>query len=283
MNTLIHDGMRWPVKVEDLPSVEIFGVKVHGATLDQAAAIIEGWVEQPNGQCRQAIVTGFHGLWVAHQDPTYHRVVSQADFFCPDGIAPVWLSRLHGTPLPQRTPGAELMRAFFRRAQEKGFRSYFYGDSDATLSALRARLTEQFPGMVVVGAFSPPFRALSDEEERAHIAAINDSGADVLCADVLWVGLGLPKQDLWIARNRRRLKTKVAIGVGAAFAFHAGTVSRAPKWLGEAGLEWAWRFAAEPRKMWRRDLTDGPRFVAAALAEVMSARRASRPASARPE
>jgi N-acetylglucosaminyldiphosphoundecaprenol N-acetyl-beta-D-mannosaminyltransferase len=274
MNEPNRDRQIAPVSVDDLPSAEIFGVKVHGPTVDQAAAIIEGWIERPDGRCRQAIVTGFHGLWVAHSDPAYHRVLNQADLFCPDGIAPIWLSRLHGRPLPQRTPGAELMEAFFRRAQEKGFRSYFYGDSDATLDALRASLTERFPGAGVAGAFSPPYRALSDEEETAHVAAINESGADVL-----WVGLGLPKQDLWIARNLGRLKTKAAIGVGAAFAFHAGAVSRAPKWLGDAGLEWVWRFAAEPKKMWKRDLKDGPMFVAAALADVMRARRARSPSS----
>jgi N-acetylglucosaminyldiphosphoundecaprenol N-acetyl-beta-D-mannosaminyltransferase len=269
MDDTIKDALSAPVSVDDLPCVEIFGVKVHGPTLDQAAGILESWIERPDGRCRQMIVTGFHGLWVAHEDPVYHRVLNQADLFCPDGIAPIWLSRLHGRPLPQRTPGAELMAAFFRRAQQKGFRSYFYGDSDATLDALRARVTEQFPGMGVASAFSPPFRALSDEEEAAHVAAINESGADVL-----WVGLGLPKQDLWIARNLHRLKAKAAIGVGAAFAFHAGAVSRAPRWLGDAGFEWVWRFAAEPKKMWKRDLTDGPRFVAAALADVIAARRA---------
>ena len=257
------------VNIDELPSVEIFGVKVHGPTLDQATAIIESWIDQPDGRCRQAIVTGFHGLWVAHEDPNYRRVLNEADLFCPDGIAPIWLSRLQGRPLPQRTPGAEVMESVFRRAQENGYRSYFYGDNNSTLNALRTRLSDRFPEMGIAGVFSPPFRTLSDEEEAAHVAAINESGADVL-----WVGLGLPKQDLWIARNLHRLKTKVAIGVGAAFAFHAGAVSRAPKWVGDAGFEWVWRFAAEPKKMWKRDMTDGPRFIVAALADVIESRQA---------
>jgi N-acetylglucosaminyldiphosphoundecaprenol N-acetyl-beta-D-mannosaminyltransferase len=250
----------------DLPSVEIFGVKVHGPTLEQAVAIIENWIEQPGHRCRQAIVTGFHGLWVAYRDESYRRLLNEADLFCPDGIAPVWLSRLHGHPLPQRTPGAELMERFFERAQHKGFRSYFYGDSETTLEALQECLAQRFPGKRIVGAFSPPFRPLSPEEEAAHVDAINASGADIL-----WVGLGLPKQDQWIARNLPHLRTKSAIGVGAAFAFHAGTVSRAPKWVGDAGFEWMWRLAAEPKKLWRRDFKDGPRFVLAALADVFRA------------
>jgi N-acetylglucosaminyldiphosphoundecaprenol N-acetyl-beta-D-mannosaminyltransferase len=160
------------------------------------------------------------------------------------------------------------MVAILRRAQERGYRSYFYGDSDATLAALRARATEKFPGARVAGTFSPPFRALGEEEEATHVAAINESGADVL-----WVGLGLPKQDEWIARNLPRLKTKAAIGVGAAFAFLADTVPHAPRWLGDAGFEWVWRLAAEPKKMWKRDLRDGPRFVVAAVGDAVSARR----------
>jgi N-acetylglucosaminyldiphosphoundecaprenol N-acetyl-beta-D-mannosaminyltransferase len=270
----VRDVSSAPVSVDGLPSVEIFGVTVHGPTLDQAAAIIESWIAQPDGRCRQAIVTGFHGLWVAHEDPAYRRVLNQADLFCPDGIAPIWLSRLHGAPLPQRTPGRDLMAAVLRLAQERGYSSYFYGDSDATLAALRARLAEKFPGARVAGTLSPPFRALSDDEETAHVAAINHAGADVL-----WVGLGLPKQDEWIARNLRRLNARAAIGVGAAFAFLAGAVPHAPKWLGDAGFEWVWRLAAEPKKMWKRDLTDGPRFVAAAFADAMRARRARLPSS----
>jgi N-acetylglucosaminyldiphosphoundecaprenol N-acetyl-beta-D-mannosaminyltransferase len=278
MDDAMRDATSGPVSVESLPCVEIFGVKVHGPTLDQAAAIIESWIERPDGRCRQAIVTGFHGLWIAHEDPEFHRLVGQADLFCPDGIAPVWLSRLRGRPLPQRTPGRELMVEFFRRAQAKGYSSYFYGDKVATLDALRARLANEFPGARVAGAFSPPFRTPSDDEESAHVAAINASGADVL-----WVGLGLPKQDQWIARNRPRLKIKAAIGVGAAFAFVADTVPHAPKWLGDAGFEWVWRLAAEPKKMWRRDLTDGPRFVVAALGDAMRARRARLSASTKSE
>ena len=256
-----------PPRVDALPNVEIFGIKVHGPTLEQALAIIENWIEQPDGRCRQAIVTGFHGLWVAYENPEYRQLLNRADLFCPDGIAPIWLSRLHGRPLPQRTPGPALMEAFLRQAQRKGYSSYFYGDSADTLAALRARVGERFPGARVAGTFSPPFRKLTDAEEAEHVAAINESGADVL-----WVGLGLPRQDQWIARNLHRLKVKVALGVGAAFAFHADKVPRAPQWLGEAGFEWVWRLAAEPKKMWKRDFKDGPRFVVAALRDVILTR-----------
>ena len=131
----------------------------------------------------------------------------------------------------------------------------------------RKRLEDRFPGAPVAGLMSPPFRALSDDEEAEHVAAINASGADVL-----WVGLGCPKQERWIARNRSRLTIPLAIGVGAAFRFHSGLVQRSPQWIGDAGLECVWRLAVEPRKMWKRDIIDGPRFIAAALADLWSVR-----------
>ncbi|NDW04375.1 WecB/TagA/CpsF family glycosyltransferase [Jiella pacifica] len=252
-----------------LPAATILGARVHGPTLAQAVALIEEWIRQPEGRCRSVVATGFHGLWVGHQDAAFRAVLNAADLFCPDGIAPVWLSRLQGRALPARVPGGDLMGALLRRADEEGYRSYFYGDTDETLDALCRRVEAEFSGAAVAGRYAPPFRSLSEAEEAEHVAAINASGADIL-----WVGLGCPKQERFIARNKHRLTVPVAIGVGAAFRFQAGLVPRAPKWLGDAGFEWAWRLAAEPRKMWRRDLTDGPRFLAAALADAWRVRRA---------
>lgn len=259
-------------ETDELPSVELLGARVHGPTMPQAIALIELWISRREGRCRSVIVTGFHGLWVGHEDSRFRQLLNEADLFCPDGIAPILLSRLHGQPLPQRVPGADLMDGFFRRAETTGFSSYFYGDTEETLSALSARLSERFPGLKVAGMLSPRFGTLSAEEELVHVNAINASGADVL-----WVGLGLPKQEQWISRNRRRLNVPVAIGVGAAFGFHAGTVKRAPQWIGASGLEWAWRLGAEPRKLWRRDLIDGPRFIAAAVADVWRQRKSLKP------
>lgn len=252
------------------PAATILGARVHGPTLPQAVDLVEAWIRRRDGGCRSVVATGFHGLWVGHQDAAFQAVLNSADLFCPDGIAPVWLSRLQGRPLPARVPGGDLMGALLRRAGEKCYRSYFYGDTDETLDALCQTIAADFPGAGVAGRRSPPFRALSEAEEAEHVATINASGADIL-----WVGLGCPKQERFIARNKHRLAVPVAIGVGAAFRFQAGLVPRAPRWLGDAGFEWAWRLAAEPRKMWRRDVTDGPRFLAAALADAWRVRRAA--------
>ena len=251
-----------------LPYVDILGARVHGPTRPQAVDIIEQWIRRNDGRARMVVVTGFHGLWVGHQDPDFRRILNAADLFVPDGIAPVWLSKLHGRPLPGKVAGQELMQAFLERADRAGYRSFFYGDTQATLDALDAQIGRRFPGARTVGMVSPPFRALTDDEETAYVDQINAAAPDVL-----WVGLGLPKQDRWIARNLHRLQVPVAIGVGAAFRFQAGTASRGPKWLRDAGFEWVWRFAASPGKLWRRDLVDGPRFVVAALREAWRARR----------
>lgn len=237
-------------------TIEILGSKVDRVTTESAIARIEGWIADPAQRPRFAVVTGFHGLWVGHQDPGFRAILDQADLFCPDGIAAVWLSRLRGDPLPGRVPGAELMAAYFARANEKGYSSFFYGDTDETLTALRGRLEARYPGHRVAGVYSPPFRALTAGEDDEIVDMINRSDADLL-----WVGLGLPKQERWIHAHLDRLKVPVTVGVGAAFGFLSGKVSRVPPWIGNSGFEWVWRFLAEPRKLWRRDLIDGPRFI----------------------
>lgn len=217
---------------------------------------MEDCIGRRDGACRQIVVTGFHGLWRAFEDPELHRALNSADLWVPDGIAPVWVARLKGFRGAQRLPGAELMEAFFARADQKGFSSFFYGDSVETLDALAQRLESRHPGHRIAGTFSPPFRELSEDEERQHVEMINAARPDVL-----WLGLGMPKQDLWIYRNRHRLHVPVAVGVGAGFRFIAGTVGRAPGWVGRMGLEWLWRLAQEPRKCWRRCFVEGPQFV----------------------
>jgi len=150
----------------------------------------------------------------------------------------------------------EIMHEFFRRANSKGYRSYFYGDTNATLSALCTRVNCDYPGHKIVGVFSPPFRTLTPDEDRAIRDRINAARPDVL-----WVGLGMPKQDVWIYEHLDGLTVPVAIGVGAAFAFVAGAVKRCPEWIGRMGFEWIYRLMKEPKKLWRRDLLDGPRFL----------------------
>jgi N-acetylglucosaminyldiphosphoundecaprenol N-acetyl-beta-D-mannosaminyltransferase len=249
-------------------SISILGSRVSRVTLAQTVSLIGQWICNPLARPRFVVATGFHGLWVAHQDPAFKAILNAADLFCPDGIAPVWISTLRGEALPERVSGPDVLGAFLEVADREGYRSFFYGDTEETLSALRGRLAALYPGHVTAGVCSPPFRALSAEEDAAIVGMINDARPDVL-----WVGLGLPKQERWISEHLDRLCVPVVVGVGAAFGFLSGRVSRVPPWIGRLGFEWVWRLAAEPRKLWRRDLLDGPRFIAHAAMEILGLRK----------
>ncbi|MGC2064321.1 MAG: WecB/TagA/CpsF family glycosyltransferase [Thermodesulfovibrionales bacterium] len=231
---------------------------------------MEGWIAGfcNYRKCRMMVITGFHGIWKAHKDPALRLILNTADLWVPDGIAPVCIARLKGMHIVERTPGAEIMEAFFELADKKGFSSFFYGDREETLLALKENLEKKYPGHKIAGLFSPPFRQLTPEEDDKILRMINESHADVL-----WVGLGLPKQELWISAHRDRLNIPIAAGVGAAFLFLSGKVKRVPARVGRFGLEWLWRLCQEPKKLWRRDLIEGPLFVGHVLLELTGIRK----------
>ncbi|RUA01628.1 MAG: glycosyltransferase [Deltaproteobacteria bacterium] len=240
------------------PTVTILGSRIHQVSTADIVNLMDKWIIDNGtvGRCHQIIVTGFHGIWEAYLDRELNNIFNSADIWAPDGIAPVLIAKLKGLHYMTRTPGAELMQAFFQIADQKEYRSFFYGDTEKTLAGVKEKLQKEYPGHQIAGLFSPPFRPLSDEEEADIVQMINRARPDVL-----WVALGLPKQERWIYKNLHRLKVPVAIGVGAAFAFVSGDVKRVPMWIGKNGLEWLWRFIQEPKKLWRRDLIDGPRFL----------------------
>jgi N-acetylglucosaminyldiphosphoundecaprenol N-acetyl-beta-D-mannosaminyltransferase len=249
-------------------TVQVLGSTVHLISVTKTVDQIEDWVNAEDRRCRRVIVTGFHGLLEADKDPRLHAIVNSAEIWAPDGIAPVLVARLCGHRNVQRTPGAEIMLEFFRRANQKGYSSYFYGGTDAMLMALSERVSSEYPGHKIVGAFAPPFRSLTPAEDAEVIERITKARPDVL-----WVGLGMPKQDVWIHERLDRLKVPVAIGVGAAFAFVAGIVPRCPQWIGRMGFEWAYRLFREPQKLWRRDLIQGPEFLLRLAFELTGLRR----------
>ena len=237
-------------------AVRMLGSEVHILQVADVVNAMGYWIETPDDTCHQIVVTGFHGLWEGYRNPEFRDMLNSSDLWVPDGIAPVWVARRRGMRDACRTPGAEIMSAFFESANSKGFSSFFYGDTDDTLAKLQDNLEDKYPGHRIAGAISPPFRKLTPEEDDAVIKTINDANPDVV-----WVGLGMPKQDRWVYEHKERLQAPVATGVGAAFGFLAGKVKRVPQWVGNLGIEWLWRFAMEPRKLWRRDLLDGPRFL----------------------
>ena len=181
------------MSLAETPRVRVLDSRVHLVSLQQTLDEMERWIKSGTRQCRRVTVTGFHGLWEAHQDAALREILNSAELWVPDGIAPVWVARLKGHGRVARVSGAEIMEGFFKRADPRGYSSYFYGDREETLAALRRSLETKHPGHRVAGAFSPPFRALTPEEDEAIVAQINAAKPDVL-----WVGLGMPKQDRWI-------------------------------------------------------------------------------------
>ncbi len=193
----------------------------------------------------------------AREQPTTLAATLAATLAVPDGMPLVWALRLLGHRGATRIYGPDLMASFCARAAGDGTPIYLYGGrTPEALELLGRRLRERFPGLVIAGGWSPPFRELTPEEERRVIAEIDGCGAQVV-----WVGIGQPKQEQWMQRMRPRLHAPLLVGVGAAFDFHAGLVPQAPGWMQRHGLEWAYRLAREPRRLWRRYARYNPRFV----------------------
>ena len=195
-----------------------------------------------------------------------------ATLVLPDGMPVVWAANLLGRePRRAASTGRELMLRYSERCAERGHRVWLYGGRDqGSLAQLALNLRRRLPGINIVGGYSPPFRPMTDEEEDALVDQINDARPDVL-----WVGIGAPKQEKWMARMRDRLDVPVMCAVGAAFDFHAGRVSQAPAWMQDRGLEWIYRLAQEPRRLLPRYLYSNPRFVLAFARQYLDERTRS--------
>jgi N-acetylglucosaminyldiphosphoundecaprenol N-acetyl-beta-D-mannosaminyltransferase len=214
-------------------------------------------------------VCNVHTVMASAEDPQLRSALLDSSLNVPDGQPLVWALNLLGHSLDDRVYGPELMARSCARAMDSGQRMYLYGGrNQGALVQLALNLRQRYPGVRIVGGYSPPHRPLSPEERAAVTKEINDSRADVV-----WVGIGVPKQEKWMAEMREDLKAPVLIGVGAAFDFHAGLVPQAPPWLQESGLEWAYRLAHEPRRLWRRYTRYNPRFVAAFTRQLRDHRR----------
>jgi N-acetylglucosaminyldiphosphoundecaprenol N-acetyl-beta-D-mannosaminyltransferase len=195
--------------------------------------------------------------------------VLASDLTVPDGQPLVWAMNALGHDLSSRVYGPELMARYCERAALTGSRMFLYGGrNQGALVQLALNLRTRYPGLNIVGGYAPPFRPLTGEEETFVLDEINRSQADVV-----WVGIGVPKQEKWMAAMRPRLRAPVLVGVGAAFDFHAGLVPQAPSWMQSMGLEWAYRLLQEPGRLWRRYLRYNPRFVAGFLRQWLAHRK----------
>jgi N-acetylglucosaminyldiphosphoundecaprenol N-acetyl-beta-D-mannosaminyltransferase len=251
------------------PTVEVVGIPL--AVIDYERTLV--WIDSMVAERARGYicVCNVHTVMASQEDLGLRAALMGSSLNVPDGQPLVWAMNALGQSLRDRVYGPELMARACARAATTGQRFYLYGGRDqAALMQFIATLRGRCPGLNIVGGYAPPFRRLTDDERAAVAEEINESEADVV-----WVGIGVPKQEKWMADLRPDLETPVLVGVGAAFDFLAGLVPQAPPMLQKAGLEWAYRLAQEPRRLWRRYLRYNPRFVAA-FAQQLARHRHSR-------
>jgi N-acetylglucosaminyldiphosphoundecaprenol N-acetyl-beta-D-mannosaminyltransferase len=239
-----------------IPRYNVLGVGVSALTLEQTRDLVLG----VRGTLRNGYVciTTVHGVGEARSDPAFRRILNASWLTTPDGMPLVWL----GPPGVERVYGPDLMLAVCDAGRARGLTHYFYGGAPNVAEALRGSLCTRFPGLEVTGTFTPPYRPLQPDE----VAALH---ADIARRrpDIIWVGLGTPKQERFMAEHWQTLDAGLLIGVGAAFDFHSGCIRQAPRWIQRSGFEWLFRLCLEPCRLGPRYLKTNPLFVLRVLAQ----------------
>ena len=234
-----------------IKTCRILGVNIAVTNMAQTVQYIENNLEELGG--KYICVSNVHTTVMAHDNPAYRNVQNSAAIALPDGKPLSVVSRKRGYTEAERVTGPDLMGELF--ARENGLKHFFYGDKEETLQILQQKLKEKYPDIQIAGMISPPFRSLSQEEEKAYIQQINDSGADII-----WIGLGAPKQENWMYEHQGMFQG-VMVGVGAGFSYHAGLIKRAPEWMQKMSLEWLYRLMQDPVRLFKRYFTTNLKFL----------------------
>src|SRR6266404_4160345 len=234
----------------------VLGVRVSALQIPDVVARMEEWISN-RSRCHTIAPTGMHGIVEAQHDPSFKEILKATDAVVPDGMPLVWLGRRKGHHLPRRVYGPDLVLEFCEKTAGRGYRHFFYGGEPGVPERLAESLKRRFPTIEVCGTFSPPMRPLDPEEDKEIVSMISRAAPDVL-----WVGLGTPKQERWMHEHRDQLQIPVMVSVGAAFDILSGRRNQAPRWMREHGLEWLLRLLQEPRRLWRRYLIYGTEFIA---------------------
>jgi N-acetylglucosaminyldiphosphoundecaprenol N-acetyl-beta-D-mannosaminyltransferase len=236
------------------PIFGVLGIRVNAVQIPDIIAVIERWIAERSGT-NYVAVTGMHGVAESRTDPYFRRILGAAGLVIPDGMPLVWLGRLQGhLEVKRRTPGAEVMEAFFEATGSK-YKHFFYGGVPG-IADLLANTEHQKHGIRIAGTYCPPFRPLNEAEETEVKKLIEETKPDIV-----WVGLSTPKQEKWMFEHRDKFSVPVMLGVGAAFDMNTGRLKRAPVWMQDRGLEWLFRLMLEPKRLWRRYLVVGSSFV----------------------
>jgi N-acetylglucosaminyldiphosphoundecaprenol N-acetyl-beta-D-mannosaminyltransferase len=246
----------------------VLGVRIDLPDVRAAIQQIQRWIDlRESGHF--VTLTNVNNVMECQRTPEYMRCSNAASLSLPDGMPIVWVGALRGIKA-QRIAGPDFMIDFMAQTASRSLRHFFYGGREEVVQKLTQEVKKRFPNLEIAGYYSPPFRKLTDEEDRNVVKLINDSKPDVL-----WVGLGCPKQELWMYGHRNVLSVPVMLAVGQAFDIHAGCLRRAPQWMRENGLEWLFRLLSEPRRLWRRYLVHGTTFAWKMLFEHRGVRKAA--------
>lgn len=245
------------------PRIDVLGTGISATTVDETVELI---LDPPPNGLRVAVCT-VHSVMTARRDPNLRHALAGVDVATADGMPLAWALRLSGVPDQERVYGYTVFRRTIEQGLERDTSHFFYGSTPETLATLTSNITADHPGVRIAGVHSPPFRELTDDEIAADIDKIAESARDVV-----WVGLGMPKQELWMARTAGRLPGISLVGVGAVFDWVAGTVPQAPERMQGAGMEWLYRLYREPRRLWRRYLWNNPAYLALLANQVVRQR-----------
>lgn len=241
--------------------VSIFGIGISSTSYDLIVKGLRGWLY--SHESRYICIANVHTVMEAYDSPRFAGVVNRADLVTPDGMPLVWMMRLKGVKDQRRVYGPTLMLRLLEAAGRENIPVGFYGGKPEVLELLTERMQARHEGLNIAYCYSPPFRELSPGEDASVVEQINRSGVRIL-----FVGLGCPKQEMWMAAHRGKVDA-VMVGVGAAFDFHAGVKPQAPGWLQTLGLEWMFRLLTEPKRLWRRYLYHNPRFLVLAALDLL--------------
>jgi len=240
----------------------ILGAKVHELTNSSFFTIVTDWIKE--GRKEFVVLTGSHGIIEMQSDEHLKKINHEASLSTPDGMPQVWLGKIKGYKNIEKVYAPTIMNLLFDRGRELGVKHYFYGGTEGVAELLTEKMQEVYPGIEIVGSYCPPFRPLTDDERTTVIHDINQSGANIV-----WCGLGCPKQDKWMSEFRGVLDSNVLIGVGAGFDFLSGVKPIAPVWVQNSGFEWLFRTISEPRRLLKRYSIIVPKFIYLNILELL--------------
>jgi N-acetylglucosaminyldiphosphoundecaprenol N-acetyl-beta-D-mannosaminyltransferase len=255
------------------PRVNVLGVGVHAINMEEAVTfLLDSVARRRKGY---VCVTGVHGIMEAQNNCRFRITLNESMLTTPDGMPTVWLGRLAGHKQMDRVFGPDLMLNVCRESVSRGLKHFLYGGAPGVAEELKRNLEGRFPGLQVVGTYTPPFRPLSMEEHFDLVQRVNEAKPDII-----WVGLSTPKQERFMAEYLPKFNASLMFGVGAAFDLHTGRMTDSPDWVKKAGMQWAHRLLQDPRRLWKRYLVNNPKFLMAITAQLLGFRQYQLPVTA---